>query len=722
VPELLLPPGVSYQAPASASGVLIDNRTGLPDGAVEQAVETYFVENASLSGIAAASTFQTYAAEGSLLARAKFTTPGNVYDEIALARDLVERDDDVRAVVGMMIALAFSEGMENQHPDEQTVKLFNGLARHMDLDGVLKRMYREYLIAQQFTTVSLFQRRQAVDVGDEGDNETMVAPLIGILPAERIRTIGSDLFGNAELAYLPEPKLERWLVAYFDEASSPAKRAELRRQDPVAAVLFTGPVQLEEEGTDLTGTGPLAWRLNPRMAHRTTAPKDGNTPRPLLTSNFALLEAKRLLNLMDYALLQGGMSFIVVAKKGSDERPALPAEIENLQQVVRRASRTGVIVGDHRLSFEIITPDLGALLSREKRTLLGRKIAMTMLRVPEPIEGAGVEGVRSELEFISRVIASDRHDLKRHVENFVYDEAAQRNRTLTKGVAKLWFPKIVLQGTQYFTDYVLKLRDRGDIPRKSAVEAAGFDWEAGVEQRKRELKDKIDDTMMPAAVPFSDPAAGPQDNNSGRPVGSSPNNGAPNARTGSGRDAAAPSRKITRNAGETVRAVLDDDGDVVRVGELTHAILAEYPDREIGRVTPTERQALEEGEAVVGPVTVLPVNPGYAVDAVKALRLGPGLSVIVGERNTDGAIVAKALSFRVPEYDLLAAQETALRWGYEVDVPLPPAELEEHAEQQPPQLAPVINLHVDAGKGKVTRRLEYDAAGQLVGSVEEPEA
>jgi hypothetical protein len=34
---------------------------------------------------------------------------------------------------------------------------------------------------------------------------------------------------------------------------------------------------------------------------------------------------------------------------------------------------------------------------------------------------------------------------------------------------------------------VLKLRDRGDIPRQFAAEAAGFDWEAGVAQRKREL-------------------------------------------------------------------------------------------------------------------------------------------------------------------------------------------------------------------------------------------
>jgi hypothetical protein len=82
-------------------------------------------------------------------------------------------------------------------------------------------------------------------------------------------------------------------------------------------------VELDEQ-LDYTGFGTRAYRLNPRMAHRTTAPYDADAPRPLLTADFALLEAKRLLNLMDYALLQGGMNFIVVAKKGTDERPALP--------------------------------------------------------------------------------------------------------------------------------------------------------------------------------------------------------------------------------------------------------------------------------------------------------------------------------------------------------------------------------------------------------------
>jgi hypothetical protein len=120
---------------------------------------------------------------------------------------------------------------------------------------------------------------------------------------------------------------------------------------------------------DLFQTGQKVYRLNPTMCKRTTMGKGAwSYPRPLLTRNFPLLEAKRLLNVMDFALLQGGTNYIVVAKKGSDQIPALPEEIANLREVVKRASHSGVLIGDHRVSLEVITPDLTELLNPERAT------------------------------------------------------------------------------------------------------------------------------------------------------------------------------------------------------------------------------------------------------------------------------------------------------------------------------------------------------------------
>jgi hypothetical protein len=678
----------------SPDRVIIDNRSGLPNATVEAAVSDYFVENASLAW-GHETNFQTYANEGSLLARRQFRTPANVLDEIKLARDLADRDDDIAATIGQILALAFEGGMENQHADEKTVALFNEIAKNMDLDLAMMELMRELLISSQINSATLFTRENlefTLEGSEKIIEESVAAPLLGVLPAENIRVIGNDMFRTGTLAYCPDnERLRMWLEEFFAERTTAARKAEMGRKDRVSAALFQGVIELSAEEmldtSELPAWGGRLYLLNPRMVQRTTFPKgSAKYPRPLLTRNFALLEAKRLLNIMDYALLQGGSNFIVVAKKGSDKLPAQPEEMTNLQQVVRRASKTGIIVGDHRLDFDIITPDLKELLNPTKRRMVGRKLAMAMLRLTEHgDEEGGSEGIKADSETIARVVMSDRRLVIRHVEKHAYDQTVRRNKsTFPKGHPSIWVPKIVLQGTNFFTDYILKLRDRGDIPRKWAVDAAGFDYEAGLQQRKREMERGDDDTLMPAAVPHSSPEMGPQDNNQGRPSGS--RDGRPT------NDPARPTRRITRVAGETVRAWYEGEpfNQVVRMGESTFALLEQYPERTIGRVTGIEREVLDaENEEAVrrGATLYIPVNPAYETREEKAVRLTDGISVIVGQRPGNDAIVAKLLCFREPAVNAEQAEEYALRWGFPVS--LPEDSEEEAAERMPP-----VNVHI----------------------------
>lgn len=689
---MILPDGVEPVAPREGAPdrVVIDNRTDLSDEVVQEAVQDYFVESASLSGIER-STFQTYASEGSMLARRKYVTPTNVMEEIKLARSLAERDDDVGAVIGEMLAIAFGEGFEHQGEDEATVELFCEMSKpsRMGLSRAMQEMYRELLISGQINTAILFTR-ETIDYTLQGAgrrlSKSLAIPLIGVLHAENVRVIGNDMFGTGTLAYVPDnDRLRRWLRKFFDPATPAAVKAQMGREDRVSANLFTGRVpqsQLEGEA-ELAAygraySGVEAYFLNPKMVHRSTFAKgQWKYPRPLLTRDFSLLEAKRLLNIMDYALLQGGSNFIVVAKKGSDERPAQKEEITNLQNVVRTASKTGVIVGDHRLSFEVITPKMEALLDPEKRRLLGRKIVQGMLRIPEATQESNrsSSGSNPELESKARVITADRKMIREHVEDLIYPEVVARNGNVFKDAPCIAFPKIVLQGTQFFTDYMLKLRDRGDIPRKWAVEYAGFDFDAAIEQRKLELESGADDVLQPAAVPFSSPNTGPQDNGPGRPPGSPDQ---PQGTPPAGPDR--PRQVIQRTPGETIRAWYDEEFDAVcRMGDLTYAILEQFPEREVGRITGDERNALasvgEEAQQIAATYYV-PVNPTYEVRKHKAVRLRDGLSLIVGEREGDGAVVAKMFCFRAPEYaSEKAVEDMVIRWGFQMKRPEPPPEL-----------------------------------------------
>lgn len=667
----LMVPNQGVDTPQEApKSVLIDNRTELPDDMVQAGVQTYFEENASLAGTSSAA-FQTYAAEGSLLTRTKYNTPGNVFQEIALARDLADRDDDVRATIGAMMSVAYRDGMENLHPDEEALHIFNKAARHANMDMALKRMYREYLIAGSVTTVVPLVR-QSFSIQPEGVsrriNRTVGLPRIGILPAENVRILDDDMFGAGTLGYKPPmgSALEQWLTAYFSDTTTPAKKGEMRREKPVWASLFIEKVSVGWNDLALLQGGMDLYRLNPDMAQRVAMPADGDYPRPPLTSSFALLEAKRLLNLMDFSMLQGGVNFIVVVKKGSDARPAEQDEITNLREVVRKASRTGVIIGDHRLSLEIITPDLTEVLNSSKRELLSRRLVSALLRIPaRSVEEASTEGERTATEIMSAVITSDRNDIRRHAELAIYGRTLDGNPSVFVGKepAKIWHSRIVLQGLQYFTDLILKLRDRGDIPRSYAVEAGGFDYDAAVQQRRRELERGDDEIMVPGDVPYSSPESGPQDNNNGRP---------PGARTGREDDRPRPRRTIRRTRGETIRAEWDEElNAVVRVGELTASVLEEFPEHTIGRVTAIERRAVETREIIQeGPLIAVPVNPDYQTRELRAVRLNDqgasnGISMIVGQR-PNGAIVAKALVFRDSEHSIDEAEARALRWGFPV--------------------------------------------------------
>lgn len=687
--------------------VVVDNRSGLPDDVVFRAVEDHFIDNTAAFGWGTNQRYMSYQAQGSMLARAQvFRPPSNVIEEIEQARDIAERDDDVAAALDSIINTAYHAGFSNQHEDEQVQHTFDEMTEDNQLLRVMREMHREYLISGQLNTVTL-NVRGSYDIFPEGVSRVLtrdvVTPLIGILPAERIRILGDDTFFNGELAYVPDGELETWLRAYFGESTSAAKKNEMRIRHPVRAAMFLGPVVVDWNDRDLFTQGMTLYRLNPEMVQRTTMPKgEWKYPRPRLTRNFPLLEAKRLLNIMDYSLLQGGTNFIVVVKKGSDQRPALPEEIENLSSVVQRASRSGVMIGDHRLQLDIVTPDLKELLNPEKRQMIGRKLSMALLGIPE----YGGDETSSSVEMFSEIFAgnvtADRTAVKEHIERNIWARTMKRN-TKTFGRARkpiIWFPKIVLAGNEFFTNYLLKMYDRGDLPRKFMVEYGGYDFDAVKAQKERENENGHDDVFTPPPVPFTAPnqlnspnadpndpyrfgptTGRPNDNGSGRPPGSGPANGAPGSKPSRSEPARRPRRTIRRTRGETIKALFDEETQsVVRIGETTHNVLEEYDPQEPGRLTAVERKAIEDGRTLQeGPRIVIPVSASYEATDIKAMRFPDGASLLVGRRRGDGALVTVALSFKEPEWDLVEAENLAIRWGFPVVL----AELEMDSEDDP---------------------------------------
>jgi hypothetical protein len=723
---------------ATPDAVIVDNRTDLPDDVIFEAVGEHFVESTGAFGWGTNQRYLSYQAQGSMLGRAEvFRPPSNVIEEIEMARDLAERDDDVAPAIEALINTAYAGGYANQHEDEQVQHTFDAMTEDNQLLRVMHEMHREFLIANQITTVSLNVRGH-YEIYPEGVSRVLrrdvATPLIGVLPSERVRVVGDDTFFDGELAYVPDGKLEDWLRTFFDPNTSPAKKAEMRRLNPVRAAMFLGPVTVEWNERDLFTEGMHLYKLNPEMVQRTTGPKgEWKYPRPRLTRNFPLLEAKRLLNIMDFSLLQGGTNFIVVVKKGSEKRPALPAEIENLKAVVQRASRSGVLIGDHRLSLDIVTPDLKELLNPDKRRMIGRKLAMALIGMPEYGADETSQSVEMFAELFQNNVTADRNLIRTHIERNVWSRTMKRNARVfgSSKHPKLWMPKIILQGNQFFTDYLLKMYDRGDLPRKFMVEYGGYDFDAVKAQKEREQEHGHDDIFQPPPVPFTapnqhnapnadpndpyrfGPTNGPNDNGGGRPRGSGPNNGAPGAKPSPSNTRVRPRRTIRRTRGETVKAIWDDEAScVVRIGELTHSILQEHDPQEPGRLQAIERRAIEERKTLQeGPRIVIPVAVDYEASEIRAMRFPDGSSLLVGRRSYDNAFVTVAVSFREPEWDLTRAEDTAAAWGFDVQLVQADYEMTDPPEPDaPPEQCPKCGAPIPSPPGQSCESCGYEGA------------
>lgn len=504
---------------------VIANQSGLPDDQVRAAIDDQwsvigerFVELSSFNSSSQGGYNSRQMKPQGLFVRSDYIMPTNPIEEIELALRLFEEDDDIANTIGMMSAVGFN-GMKNIHSDEQTVDFFNAIAYEVNLDMRLRELYESLLSAASAYMLTVYHRT-TIPNGKTGPDPTVVVPAITFLNPLSIRIVSGSDFGITPLAQEVDDTTNSMMMKLHNPRTSAAEKNQIRKENPLAAALYIAPyrptVQQMQEDSTLAGVNN-AWILNPNMVKRYTLMSNSSQskyPQVLLRRAFGLAEAKRLLNLMDWSLLSGAINFLIVVRKGSDKHPAHPLEIQNLQGVVKAAARSGVMVGDHRLQVDIVMPNMEVLLDDSKRSLLGRKISKSIMRLPD-IEFGRVEGGGTpEGEIVSNVIMSDRLLIKRMIERNLYSEIAARNpKIFTKGWPKMWFPPVTITGHKFFNEQVLKLRDRGDISRSTAVETAGFDPQAEMANREREKADGFDDVMTAENVP----STGANPLNTGRP-------------------------------------------------------------------------------------------------------------------------------------------------------------------------------------------------------------
>ena len=301
--------------------------------------------------------------------------------------------------------------------------------------------------------------------------------------------------------------------------------------------------------TATTGYGGSAssnlYELNPDNVFRITSTRPDylRFAEVRMESVFELLDLKQLLREMDRQSLIGSTNAIILVKKGSDKYPATSKELSGLSTQVKQTARNPIIVGDHRIEIEIITPKTDKTLSAERYNGIDSRITSRLYQVLSTGNYASGTATDDSLKLL-RVIASSmeaRRDLIRDdLMDNIFRMMWKKNAELEKEPAMAFYPRrIALEFDPNQAQFMQDLRDRGDLSRDTML--AELDIEEHVEAVKREREAEFyDEIFTPTNVPFSaNPQGDPE--NPGDPRKTGGRNGGGN-RNGGGAPGGSKSR------------------------------------------------------------------------------------------------------------------------------------------------------------------------------------
>lgn len=463
----------------------------------------------SLSGYAAEGLSVSGGRNGSLVHRDRYLTPTNVFDQMRTAYAAIEQDDVVSGIAETTEALAFSS-VSFFAEDEDDQDVYNQIAASIDLDSRLREMWRELFTVSQFylaawsapqsfkvrgTTKDGNRRRKVIDC---------VAPKeLTLLDPMKVVPVGISLFGQEQLAYRATVEES----AKFDDIVGSG-----RIEDPIVRRLISGRYQVERsEERELAALGiniHNLWTLNPQNVFRHTLTRPGYQRfSPVrMRSVFPLLDLKEQLRQNERVFLLGGTNYIVLVTKGTDQHPALPAEITNLQSMVRTVAKVPILVGDHRLHVEIITPKMDQTLTPERWATLDSRITARLYQMfmLGSTAGARTDDSTKLVKVIARGMESRRHMIRRALEKYVLTPLYENNDELHTAPKLQFHPRaIALDFDAAWASFLFDLRTNNEISRETILSQFDLDQELEAEYRRRETE--LYDDIFRTQVAFSAP-------------------------------------------------------------------------------------------------------------------------------------------------------------------------------------------------------------------------
>lgn len=474
---------------------------------------------------------------GNLFSRGTYTPPDHVYSEMQAARIAVETDDIVGGVYEITESFAFG-GAKWESEEQDVTDVFNQHAKEIDLDAVLRKMWREEYTYSQFVVGMRWDWRTYKATTPLPSEEPPAPPKIDPatgqqLPPEKPkkrpkRRKEYRVWAPVEIKMLDSTKIvpvafgpfgqERlaWIAAKDELAQYNAVRNG-EMSDPLIAQFFDGPYkpnQIEEEELAALGVDTKSLLLlNPEFVqrHTITRPDYERFADVRLKSCFRWLDMKRQLLDADRAALVGAANYILLIRKGSKDLPAKQEEIDSLKENYTFLARVPVIIADHRLEIDIISPVTDFTLDQDKYDTIDTRLLARLLGTLS----LGSRGQRNETNVtlshaVARNMENRRHMLRRFLEKNVARAIVEhpRNKDLPDAEPNLvYIPRNISLGIDTaMAQLMASARDHRDISRETWLEFLDLDQKT--EAQRMEMESDLYDPIFKTQIPFAAPGAG----------------------------------------------------------------------------------------------------------------------------------------------------------------------------------------------------------------------
>jgi hypothetical protein len=482
------------------------------------------------------------ASRPSLFNRTAYVAPDNPYALLRTAKSAVENDDVIGGTCDVTEGLML-QGLKWEAEESDDADIFNQMARDLDLDAFARTWHREDFTYSQATVGMWWGRREyklraKTETGKASKKKVMVhCPIaLTVLDPDKIVPLKPGPFGQERLA---------WRASDDEYATMTAVRDGTVTVDAVLDTFTTGPITVsrgEAEYLQSIGVDPKRLLgLNPQYIFRISRTKAHyerwTTVR--LKSVFPLLDLKQQLMEADRVTLVGSANYILLVRQGSKEEPAQQEELDNLNENFRVVAKLPVVVGDHRLTIDIITPDQENTLAQNKYDTLDQRMIARTLGALSVASGQRTESTLTIARGVARQLENRRHMFKRALEERIARAVVEdpANEGVFKSEPNLTFtPRSVqLDSDAEVVRAILALRTQKELSRESTLEYFGFDQ--AVEAQRREHEEDVYDDIFNTIVPFSAPGAGGEPSQvsgarGGRPPGGGESKKSPQGQTG----------------------------------------------------------------------------------------------------------------------------------------------------------------------------------------------